>query len=72
MIAATQAMLRGDRPDWPWLEPPRSYEMTVGDVLAAANADEHERLVRAGAEATWHAWRAHHDFVRRFAAAALD
>lgn len=72
VIAVTQAILGRGRPDWPWLEPPSEYEMTVRDVLAAATGAEHERLVRAWAEHTWGAWRAHHDLVRRWAADALD
>jgi CTP:molybdopterin cytidylyltransferase MocA len=72
VISATQAMLQGDRPDWPWLEPPTAHEMTVRDVLAAESADEHERLVRRWAELTWEAWHPHHDVVRRWAADALD
>ena len=72
VIAATQAVLKGDRPDWPWLQPPDEYEVTVGDVLTAQSGDEHERLVRTWAERTWQAWSAHHDLVRRWAADALD
>ncbi|MGI8658543.1 MAG: DUF5946 family protein [Candidatus Limnocylindria bacterium] len=72
VIAATQTMLKGGRPDWPWLEPPAEYEITVQDVLTAESGDEHERLVRAWAERTWAAWSAHHDVVRRWAADALD
>jgi CTP:molybdopterin cytidylyltransferase MocA len=72
VIAATQAMLKVDRPEWPWLEPPIEYEVTVRDVLTAESGSEHERLVRAWAERTWEAWVAHHDLVRRWAAEALD
>ena len=72
VTAATQAVLKRGRPDWPWLDPPGAYEMTVRDVLAARSGEEHERLVRAWAERTWDAWRAHHDLVRRWAAGALD
>ncbi len=71
VIAATQAMLRRDRPDWPWLAPPAEYEMTVQDVLVATNGEAHERLVRLWAERTWDAWGAHHDLVRQWAADAL-
>ncbi|MGZ8563565.1 MAG: DUF5946 family protein [Candidatus Limnocylindria bacterium] len=72
VIAATQAMLPRDRPDWPWLEPPTAYEITVRDVLAASNGEEHERHVRSWAERTWEAWSAHHAVVRRWAGHALD
>ena len=70
--AATRAMMQREGLEWPWLEPPTDYEMTVGDVLTAASAKEHERLVRRWGETTWDAWRAHHDLVRRWAADALD
>ncbi|HSI99072.1 MAG TPA: DUF5946 family protein [Patescibacteria group bacterium] len=72
VIAATQSVLKGGRPDWPWLTPPTAHEMTVRDVLAATSGEEHERLVRTWAERTWDAWRDHHDVVRRWAAGALD
>jgi hypothetical protein len=68
VIVATQAMLARDRPDWPWLEPPSVYGLTVVDVLAARSGEEHEQLVRRWGEATWEAWTAHHDLVRRWAA----
>ena len=71
-IAATQALMRGGREDWPWLAPPHEYEMTVGDLLVARSGPEHERLVRRWAELTWDAWHPHHDVVRRWAADALD
>jgi len=72
VIAATQSMLQGGRPDWPWLEPPAAYAMTVQDVLAAGTGVEHERLVRRWAELTWEDWHPHHDVVRRWASDALD
>ena len=72
VIAATQAMLKRGPPDWPWLEPPTSYEVTVGDVLTAETGQEHEQLVRRWGETTWEAWSAHHDLVRRWSADALD
>jgi CTP:molybdopterin cytidylyltransferase MocA len=71
IIAATEAMLKAGRRDWPWLEPPTAYEMTVGDVLGARNGEEHERLVRRWAETTWKAWSPHHETVRRWAREAL-
>lgn len=71
VIAATQSMLRRERPDWPWLEPPTEFEMTVRDLLVAESGEEHERLVRRWAESTWEAWGAHHDVVREWAADAL-
>lgn len=72
VIAATQAMLQGGPPDWPWLAPPTEFEMTVRDVLAAESGEDHERLVRRWAATTWEAWSAHHDVVRRWATDALD
>lgn len=72
VIAATQAILRRDRPEWPWLTPPIDYELTVQDVLVATSGEEHERLVRLWAARTWDAWADHHDLVRRWAADALD
>ena len=72
VIAATQAVLREDPPDWPWLDPPGEYEISVRDVLTAANGEEHERLVRLWAQSVWDAWSAHHELVRRWAAEALD
>lgn len=72
VIAATQAVLRAGRSDWPWLAPPTGYEMTVGDVLTAGTGPEHELLVRRWADLTWQAWHPHHDVVRRWAADALD
>jgi CTP:molybdopterin cytidylyltransferase MocA len=58
--------------EWPWLEPPRSYAMSVADVLGARDAAAHGRLVRRWAECVWAAWSAHHCVVRRWAQAALD
>jgi CTP:molybdopterin cytidylyltransferase MocA len=65
----TQA-LADERRDWPWLEPPRGYRITVRDVLAARDADEHVRCVREWAESVWEAWSAHHGSVRVWAADA--
>lgn len=70
--AATEAVMKSGRRDWPWLEPPREYEMTVRDVLSASSGEELEVLVRTWAERTWDGWRAHHDVVRRWARDALD
>jgi CTP:molybdopterin cytidylyltransferase MocA len=64
--AITQRLADGDR-DWPWLDPPTDYPMTVVDLLAARDGAEHVRLVRRWAEATWNAWSTHHDLVRAWA-----
>lgn len=66
----TQALTAEPR-DWPLLEPPAAYPITAVDVLAAATAEQHLRLVREWAEATWRAWSAHHDLIRAWAADAL-
>ncbi len=63
--------LAAERRDWPWLQPPTAYEHTVLDVLAATDAEEHARAVRAWAASTWGAWEAHHEVIRRWAADAL-
>ncbi len=69
--AITQRLANTDR-DWPWLDPPASYPMTVVDVLEARDGPEHVRLVRAWAETTWEAWSAHGDRVRAWASEALE
>jgi CTP:molybdopterin cytidylyltransferase MocA len=68
--AITQRLANEDRP-WPWLAPPASYRMTVGDLLVARDGREHVRLVREWGETTWDAWSAHHDVVRGWAREAL-
>lgn len=68
--AITQRLANGDR-DWPWLQPPSEYPMTVVDVLAARDGAEHVSLVRRWAETTWDAWTAHHDSVRAWAREAM-
>jgi CTP:molybdopterin cytidylyltransferase MocA len=68
--AITQRLANADR-DWPWLEPPSAYPMTVVDVLEARDGAEHVRLVRRWAEITWEAWSAHHDTTRAWAGEAL-
>lgn len=59
--------LASDARDWPWLEPPSAYPMTVLDVLDARRGPEHAELVRRWAEATWAAWSTHHGTVRGWA-----
>ena len=68
--AITQRLADADR-DWPWLDPPTDYPMTVVDLLAAHDGPDHLRLVRLWAERTWNAWSAHHDVVRSWAHEAL-
>jgi CTP:molybdopterin cytidylyltransferase MocA len=66
----TQDMANGDR-DWPLLEPPDAYGVTVRDVLRATTPAEHVAAVRRWAEAVWDAWGRHHPVVRAWAAEAL-
>ena len=69
--AITQRLASADG-DWPWLDPPSAYAMTVADLLAARDGPEHLRLVRRWAETTWEAWSAHHELVRAWAREALQ
>jgi len=57
--------------DWPWLDPPVTYALTVRDVLAATTSAEHGALVREWAEETWRAWAPHHELIRLWAREAL-
>jgi CTP:molybdopterin cytidylyltransferase MocA len=66
----TQDLAEGDR-DWPWLEPPAAYAMTVRDVLRATTPVEHVATVRRWAEAVWAAWEPHQALVRAWASEAL-
>ena len=51
--------------EFAWLEPPvPNGALTVLDVAAAADLEEHERLVRRWAEGVWAAWQEHHAHVR--------
>ena len=69
--AVTQRLAAGARA-WPWLSPPESYPMTVGDLLAARDGEAHVAHVRRWGESTWDAWSAHRDVVRGWAREALD
>lgn len=58
--------------DWPQFEPPTGQgRLTVFDVAAAADHDEHAARVRAWAAEVWADWAEHHAAVRGLAAAAL-
>jgi CTP:molybdopterin cytidylyltransferase MocA len=59
--------LASEKPEWPWLEPPASYTVTVVDVLRATSGEEHAQMVRGWAASVWEAWSAHHDTVRGWA-----
>ena len=51
------------------LPPPANLgAVTVADVVAAADADEHREAVRAWAASVWHAWSPHHAVVRNWVA----
>jgi hypothetical protein len=69
--AITQRLADADR-DWPWLDPPSDFPMTVCDLLAARDGDAHARLVRRWAEVTWTAWSIHHGAVRAWAIEAFE
>ena len=68
--AATQR-LASQRREWPRLEAPTAYAMTVADLLVARSAEEHLDLVRRWAQATWSAWSLHAETVEGWARAAL-
>jgi CTP:molybdopterin cytidylyltransferase MocA len=63
--------LASDTRDWPWLQPPAWYDMTLLDILPAADVAAHERLIRLWAESAWEAWSAHHPTVRSWAREAV-
>ena len=55
-----------------WLEPPRFLgRLTVLDVRAARDLDEHTRRVNDWAGSVWAAWSLHHATIRGWAASAL-
>lgn len=70
LLPITRSLTDGTR-EWPWLDPPSAYDVTVLDVLGARDGREHVRLVRSWAEAVWSAWGAHHDLVRGWTSAVL-
>ena len=48
-----------------WLTPPASLgAVTVADVRAATNVEEHQNRVRAWCASAWEAWSPHHATVR--------
>ena len=63
--------LTADKRDWPRLEPPAWYDMTLPDLLHATDADAHARLVRRWAESVWQAWSWHHHQIRTWAEESL-
>jgi hypothetical protein len=53
-----------------WLEPPASLgRLTVADVEAAADVEQHMMLAREWAEQMWQVWSPHHEVVRGWALA---
>ncbi|MCX5206482.1 DUF5946 family protein [Streptomyces sp. NBC_00237] len=70
---ALHRRMMADRPAYfHWLEPPPQIGlMTAADVLAARDAVEHERLVRAWSRGVWRAWAPHHATIRGWNARAL-
>lgn len=51
--------------EYPLLEPPRRFAVTVRTIADAATA-ERRRVIAAGAESTWHEWAAHHTTIREW------
>ena len=63
---ALQVALKASK-HYVWLTPPVSMgPITVADVRIAPEPSEHKKIVREWAEASWAAWRAHHDTIRRW------
>jgi hypothetical protein len=56
------------RPDWPWLDPPGRYELTVHDLAQPMTVEE----IRTWASSVWQAWDAHHRTVRAWAEELLE
>lgn len=58
----------GRRTEYIWLPPPASPgDVTVLDVHAAADAEEHADRVWRWAKSVWEAWAAHHATIRMWA-----
>ncbi len=56
--------------EWPWLESPVAYELSVLDALRARSGAEHGELVRAWGADVWRAWGPHQAQVREWTADA--
>lgn len=52
------------------VRPQNLGSITVAEVFAARETDQHVRLVRQWARAAWDAWSEHHKTIRRWANAA--
>jgi hypothetical protein len=73
VVARAMSRLTATQPTYEWLDPPASRgDITVREVAAARDADEHAKLTRRWADAVWQAWREHHDAIRALAATALS
>ena len=73
VVARAMARLTAAQPTYEWLDPPPSRgDVTVREVAAARDAEEHANVTRRRADAVWQAWRAHHDAIRAVAATALS
>jgi hypothetical protein len=57
------------RPQFFWLEPPKSYPLTIVDISHSENVANHVKRIREWAASTWQAWSAHHATIRQWAAA---
>ena len=70
--AANSAMLRfaERKAELPELPPRVGYQITVADVVADLRPDNHEKMVRRWAQATWDDWADQHDFIRKWATGA--
>lgn len=67
MPARIQYWLRPPKREFAWIDPPDpNGDLTILDVLAATDAEEHVRLVERWSGGIWQAWSAHHDSVRRW------
>ncbi|WP_184786309.1 DUF5946 family protein [Phytomonospora endophytica] len=70
--AALHKRMVAGRPDFHALPPPPAPGLvTVADVAAARDAEEHRRLVWAWGRAVWAAWEPEHETIRRWNAEAL-
>jgi hypothetical protein len=70
---ATEAMRRALEPRgrFVWLNPPdMAGTITVLNMLAATNLEEHVELAERWARSVWYAWAAHHATVRQWAETA--
>ena len=71
---ATEVMARvaRSRLEFEWLDPPKpNGAITVSEVAATENPDEHIAGVQRWAADVWEAWAAHHERVRQWLKEAL-